>query len=96
MVEMIIDYNIENDLNYLNQIQQYVECLELRLALIGQNKSCKTEYEKNEDDILSIKTQMELSKYRAIVHQKSFDIIDNLKTLEREHHGGGRDLCGST
>ena len=87
MVEKIIDFNIENDLNYVHQIQQYVECLELRLTLIRQNNSLKTEYEKNEDDILLIKTQMEISKYKAIVHQRSFDIIDNLKMLELEYHG---------
>lgn len=87
MVETIIDARIEYDLKQISNIQLLLECLELRLALLGQNNSVKTEFEKNEDDILMIKTQIEINKYNAIVTQKSFDVIDNLKMLEIESNG---------
>jgi len=76
--------NIENDLDQIRDIQLLKECLELRLSLIGQNNSLKSEYEKNEDDITRIKTQVEINKLGAVILQKTYDIRDNLKALELE------------
>jgi len=75
---------IEQDLDQIREMQLLKECLELRLSLIGQNNSLKSEFEKNEDDITRIKTQVEINKLNALIVQKTFDIRDNLKMLEME------------
>lgn len=75
---------IEQDLDQIKDMQLLKECLELRLSLIGQNNSLKSEFEKNEDDITRIKTQVEINKLNALIIQKTFDIRDNLKMLEVE------------
>jgi len=75
---------IEQELDQIREIQLLKECLELRLSLIGQNNSLKSEFEKNEDDIIRIKTQVEINKLNALIIQKTFDIRDNLKMLEME------------
>jgi hypothetical protein len=75
---------IENDLNIIRDTQLIKECLELRLSLIGQNNSLKSEYEKNEDDIIRIKTQIEVNRLNGVIIQKTYDVRDNLKALEIE------------
>jgi hypothetical protein len=75
---------IEQDLDQIKDMQLLKECLELRLSLIGQNNSIKSEFEKNEDDITRIKTQVEINKLNSLILQKTFDIRDNLKMLEIE------------
>jgi len=85
-METIIDANIERDLMAICNLQYVKECLELRLALIGQNNSLKSEFEKNEDDILRVKTQIEIDKFQSIIVQKTFDMNDNFKMLELEYN----------
>ena len=84
MVQMI--EMIDKDIDQIRHLQQLKECLELRLVLIGQNNSIKSEYERNEDDIVRIKTQVELNKLSALITQKTFDVRDNLKMLELEQN----------
>lgn len=74
----------KQDINQIKELNALKECLELRLALIGQNNSTKSEYEKNEDDIIRIKTQTEINKLKSIIVQKTFDVRDNLKSIEIE------------
>ena len=79
---MVQTINIE--LDQIGDLQLLKECLELRLALIGQNNSNKSEYQKNEDDILVIKTKIEIKKLQAVIDQKIYDVIENIRMFELE------------
>ena len=79
---MVQTINIE--LDKIGDLQLLKECLELRLALIGQNNSNKSEYQKNEDDILVIKTKIEIKKLQAVIDQKIYDVIENIRMFELE------------
>lgn len=79
---MVQTINIE--LDQIGVLQLLKECLELRLALIGQNNSNKSEYQKNEDDILVIKTKVEIKKLQEVIDQKSYDVIENIRMFELE------------
>lgn len=79
---MVQTINIE--LDQIGDLQLLKECLELRLALIGENNSNKSEYQKNEDDILVIKTKVEIKKLQAVIDQKSYDVIENIRMFELE------------
>ncbi len=74
----------EQDIHLIRDLQLLKECLELRLSLIGQNNSLKTEFELNEDDITRIKTQIEIAKLNALIDQKTFDVIHSVKMAEVE------------
>lgn len=73
---------LEQDIYLIRDLQLLKECLELRLSLIGQNNSTKTEFELNEDDITRIKTQIEIAKLNALIDQKTFDAIHSVKMAE--------------
>ena len=75
---------IELEADLIRDLQLLKECLELRLSLIGQNNSLKTEFELNEDDIIRIKTKVELNKLNALIIQKTHDFRANLKMIELE------------
>lgn len=69
------------EIRYLQLLKEY---LELRLSLIGQNNSLKTEFELNEDDISKVKTQIEIGKLNALIVQKTHDFRADLKMIELE------------
>jgi hypothetical protein len=75
---------LNKDIDHISDLQLLKECLELRLSLIGQNNSIKSEFEKNEDDITRIKTHLELNKLNALIVQKTFDVRENLNAMELE------------
>jgi hypothetical protein len=54
---MIIHPTIENLMNSIATNERLKECYELRLKLINTDYSKKTAYEKNEIDILEMKTK---------------------------------------
>jgi hypothetical protein len=78
---------VELEADLIRDLQLLKECLELRLSLIGQNNSLKTEFELNEDDIIRIKTKVELNKLNALIIQKTHDFRANLKMTELEQIG---------
>ena len=60
--ESILNVIIENELNKLDASEKMKEYLELRLRFIHSNKAKKTDYEKNEDKILEMRTILQINK----------------------------------
>ena len=85
----ILNSFIENDLRAIREMRLLEECLELRLHFLHPNNVHKSEYEKNEDAITRIKTEIEINRLKKIIVQKTHDLTDNLKIyaqeLEEEH-----------
>lgn len=83
-METIINDIIESDLRIIRNCQFTKECLELRIALIKKDYVLKNEYEKNELDILRLKTETQIDKLTSIIKQKTYDLNDTMKIFEQE------------
>jgi hypothetical protein len=80
----ILNSFIENDLTAIREMRMLEECLELRLHFLHPNNMQKTEFEKNEDTITRIKTEIEINRLKKIIVQKTHDLNDNLKIYAQE------------
>lgn len=83
-METIINDIIESDLRIIKNAQFTKECLELRLTLIKKDYALKNEYEKNELDLLRVKTEVQIEKLTAVIIQKTHDLNDAMKIFEQE------------
>ena len=80
----ILNSFIENDLTAIREMRMLEECLELRLHFLHPNNMQKSEFEKNEDAITRIKTEIEINRLKKIIIQKTHDLNDNLKIYAQE------------
>lgn len=80
----VLNSFIENDLIAIREMRMLEECLELRLHFLHPNNMQKTEFEKNEDTITRIKTEIEINRLKKIIVQKTHDLNDNLKIYAQE------------
>lgn len=88
-IEDVKSYIIKNDLiedtmRMIRDSFKTKECLELRLNLIRKDYALKSEYDKNEMDLLRLKTEMQIEKLQAIIIQKTHDLNDFLKIYSQE------------
>jgi hypothetical protein len=74
--ESILNVIIENELNKLDASEKMKEYLELRLRFIHSNKAKKTDYEKNEDKILEMRTILQINKMRDIIDERRHDLSE--------------------
>ena len=75
---------IEDNMRMIRDSLKTKECLELRLNLIRKDYALKSEYDKNEMDLLRLKTEMQIEKLQAIIIQKIHDLNDFLKIYSQE------------
>jgi hypothetical protein len=75
---------IEENMRMIRDSFKTKECLELRITLIRKDYALKSEYDKNEMDLLRIKTEMQIEKLQAIIIQKTHDLIELLKIYSQE------------
>lgn len=75
---------IEDSMRMIRDSLKTKECLELRLNLIRKDYALKSEYDKNEMDLLRLKTEMQIEKLQAIIIQKTHDLNDFLKIYSQE------------
>lgn len=80
----ILNSFIEQDLIAIREMRMLEECLELRLHFLHPNNVNKSEYEKNEDAITRIKTEIEINRLKKIIIQKTHDLNDNLQIYAQE------------
>lgn len=59
----------------IKSTKSMIELLELRLFFIDENKINKTKYQKNEDEIIKIKTISQIEKLQAVVFQLENEFI---------------------
>lgn len=82
---------IDNHLSQLNDLKVIKECYELRLHLIKKDYAKKDEYEKNEVDLLRVKTlqtikkiNVELKKAEDEFQESYGRMIEELEFKEKE------------
>jgi hypothetical protein len=75
---------IEDSMSMIRDSSKTKEYLELRLNLIRKDYALKNEYDKNEMDLLRIKTEMQIEKLQAIIIQKTHDLNELLKIYAQE------------
>ena len=69
---MIINAIIEGELKDIQATEKMIDFLELRLALIKTNYSTKNDYEKNEIEILEMKTAAQIEKLKQLITERKF------------------------
>lgn len=86
---VLISSLVSDDQNAIRELRLLEECLELRLHLLNTDSALKSEYEKNEDLITRIKTEIELNKLKKVIQQKTFDLQENFRShlIELEQNG---------
>lgn len=76
-MKSIINKSIEEKMVIIRDIENLKECLEVRLALIGQDYAHKNEFEQNESDILRMKTEIQLNKLNLELEKQNHEFITN-------------------
>lgn len=71
-------------MNHIRDIECIKECLEVRLALLGQENAHKNEFEQNESDILRMKTEIEISKLNKRLNEKQNEFFDTFRIYVQE------------
>jgi hypothetical protein len=61
-----------------------LECLQKRLILIDTDKSSKSEFQKNEDELLKIKTVIEIDSMQKVIGEREGYYINYCKTFLSE------------
>ena len=83
-LELILNDSIDFEMRSVRDSEMMKECLELRLSLIKTNYSLKTEYEKNEVDILKMKTEMQIERLQRVIIEKTKNFQDVMKIYFHE------------
>lgn len=83
-MKTIINPIIEEQMNHIRDIECIKECLEVRLALLGQENAHKNEFEQNESDILRMKTEIEISKLNKRLNEKQNEFFDTFRIYVQE------------
>ena len=69
---MIINAIIEGELKDIQATEKMIDFLELRLALIKTNYATKHDYEKNEVEILEMKTAAQIENLKQLITERKF------------------------
>lgn len=69
-MEKVVNEIIEAQLKQVEASERMKECLELRLNLLGTNHSAKNEYEKNEAEILKMKTEAQIEQLKVVIEER--------------------------
>jgi hypothetical protein len=80
----MINEIIDNYVSQINQLQITKECYEIRLHLIKTNYATKDEYEKNEVDILKIRTLHTINKLNQEIHLVQGEFEENYGRMIEE------------
>lgn len=86
---IILDDSVIND-NLIKEFDEYdtltklYDSLNIRVKYINNNKSIKDEFQKNEDTILNLKTNIEMSRIADAIVEKNRIINDLLKIYFQE------------
>ena len=83
-MKTIINPLVEEQMKYIRDIENLKECLELRLTLLSQEYAHKNEHERNENDILRMKTEIQLNKLNSQLKEKKEEFSDIIKIYSQE------------
>ncbi len=77
MEEVILNDIIEAQMKNLASSEKMKGCLQKRLYFIGTNNSKKSEYEKNEDEIIKMKTYSQIEKLDEVIITRKNDLTES-------------------
>lgn len=81
---MILNENIEAQLKSIEASERMRECLQVRVKLSRTNFASKNEYEKNEVEILEMKSQAQIDKLSQVIFEKKELFDESFGILMRE------------
>lgn len=83
-MKTIINHLVEEQMKLIRDMENLKECLEVRLALLSQEYAHKNEYERNEIDIIRMKTEIQLNKLNSQLKEKKEEFSDTIKIYSQE------------
>jgi len=81
---MILNKTIETQLKQVFNLEYLLECYELRLKLCKENYAEKSEFEKNETELLIFKTKHHIGTTKRLIREWKTELNDNLKIYFQE------------
>ena len=81
---MILNKTIEAQLKQVFNLEYLLECYELRLKLCKENYAEKSEFEKNEIELLIFKTKHHIRTTKRLIREWKTELNDNLKLYFQE------------
>ena len=75
---MIFNEIVEYQLKQVFGLEYLRECLELRLKLLRENEASKSEFEKNENDILYYQTRNSINKVFHQINEKRKELQETM------------------
>jgi hypothetical protein len=81
---MILNKTIETQLKHVFNLEYLLECYELRLKLCKENHAEKSEFEKNETELLIFKTKHHVVTTKRLIREWKTELNDNLKIYFQE------------
>lgn len=84
MNSVVIIQIIELQLKSIEASERMRELLEMRLVLLKTNYSNKTEFEKNECEILRLETENKIEKLKSIIAYKTDEFHENYRIYIEE------------
>jgi hypothetical protein len=75
---MIFNEIVEYQLKQVFGLEYLRECLELRLKLLRENEASKSEFEKNENDILYYQTRNSINKVFHQIKEKRKELQETM------------------
>lgn len=80
----IIHSTIQNKLSSIASMEAYKECLMLRLHLMKSQYAYKSEYEKNEIDIVRFGTTSNINGVQEVLEQKKRELEEDINMYIEE------------
>jgi len=81
---VILNKTIERQLKQVFNLEYLLECYELRIKLCKENYAQKSEFEKNELELLIFKTRHHIATTRKLIGEWKIELNDNLKIYFQE------------
>ena len=81
---MILNKTIDDQLRQVFNLEYLLECYELRIKLCKENNAEKSEFEKNETELLIFKTKHHITTTKRLIREWKTELNDNLKIYFQE------------
>lgn len=81
---MILNATVEEHLKEVFNLEYLLECYELRIKLSRENQAEKTEFEKNETELLVFKTNHHIQTTQKLIKACKQELFDTLKIYFQE------------
>lgn len=81
---MILNATVEEQLKEVFNLEYLLECYELRIKLSKENQAEKSEFEKNETELLVFKTIHHIQTTQKLIKGRKQELADTLKIYFQE------------